>query len=308
MKWIEMETLEYGQMFSRPAVVFGSVQFTELNVGKVNRVIRLGLSDGEKIRLGLTAGIRPEGELCAPFSAPFAAFDFNRVQSADVMLEGMKKLREQFPGLRLTLPPEIYDDNGMIQKALCASLSAGAKVEWCDWNYHLNLKSAQDYFDSLNRIHRKKLRMASSSPYILHNTDSEPERAYAVIRRNRSHKGYPLRMSLEDVIRTTGGKSPVIDADFFVLTNGSEDAAAAIVYRNVAPDVAQVIYWGDSPDTDCPHAVNLLALLLQTHYFNSGFRVLDIGPSSECGVPSIGLCEFKERIGCLTSPKFTLRF
>ena len=52
--------------------------------------------------------------------------------------------------------------------------------------------------------------------------------------------------------------------------------------------------------------MNLLAYLLAEHYQQRNFKVLDIGPSSSDGIPSPGLCNFKDSIGCIVTPKPTL--
>lgn len=52
-------------------------------------------------------------------------------------------------------------------------------------------------------------------------------RAYEVIRRNREERGFPLRMTLEQVWQTV---SNVVQADFFVLEHEGEDVAAAQVF------------------------------------------------------------------------------
>ena len=41
------------------------------------------------------------------------------------------------------------------------------------------------------------------------------------------------------------------------------------------------------------------------YYHSKGLKILDIGPSTENGIPNYGLCEFKENIGCTASLKYT---
>ena len=126
------------------------------------------------------------------------------------------------------------------------------------------------------------------------------ERAYEVIRRNREEHGYPLRMTLEQVWQTV---TSVVKADFFVLEHEGRDVAAAQI-SHVAEGIAQVIYWGDIRKYSALRPMNFLAYSLLDHYYKQGLRILDIGPSTEDGVPNYGLCEFKENIGCEVTLKY----
>lgn len=50
--------------------------------------------------------------------------------------------------------------------------------------------------------------------------------------------------------------------------------------------------------------MNMLTYSLFQHYRKTGVRILDIGISTENGIPNFGLCEFKESIGCSVSLKY----
>ena len=54
--------------------------------------------------------------------------------------------------------------------------------------------------------------------------------------------------------------------------------------------------------------INALAEFLVTYYTNKGFEYLDIGPSTDQGIPNYGLIDFKESIGCRTDSKVTVEF
>ena len=88
------------------------------------------------------------------------------------------------------------------------------------------------------------------------------------------------------------------------MTHGGVDVAAAQVFH-VAKGVAQVVYWGDLRAYSHLRTMNSLAYMLFAYYHATGLKVLDIGPSTEGGVPNHGLCEFKEGIGCSVTPKFS---
>lgn len=306
MKITDLTPEEYARLFQRPSTIYNSVRFVALNASKVSRVRYLCLADS-KPRLGLIVGVDAEGNARAPFSAPFSGFDFNRRPSVAIMLEAIGLLRSEFPGLLLTLPPPIYDPD-MISRTQCALLTSGCQMIFTDWDFYIPLdRPVAEYVAGLDAESRKKLRRALRSGFRVEQVNDDPLRAYRVIEINRVQHGYPLRMTFKDVIATTGGDDPIVKAEFFIVTDGETDVAAAMVYE-VTSKVVQVIYWGnDVENPACPSPINFLALHLVEHYGAKGFGVLDIGPSSIEGVPSTGLCRFKDSVGCQVSGKATFR-
>lgn len=107
-------------------------------------------------------------------------------------------------------------------------------------------------------------------------------------------------MSLDEVMKTVA----VIPADFMMLTLDGVDVAAAMIYY-VTDKIVQVVYWGDRPGYSISRPMNMLAEKVVTHYSHIG-KIIDIGPASSLGEPSLGLCDFKESIGCETTLKPTL--
>lgn len=295
---INLSAEEYRRAFPLPAVVYNSVEFTTLNATRVGSVRRLAVADNNSAPiLGLTVGER-DGFLLAPFSAPFAMLDFNREHRAETMLEAARLLRDALPGLRLTLPPAPYRP-AMNAKTLLSMLAAGARQLHCDWNYHLDL--TRDFRADLTSSNRNKLRRAEREGLRLR--AAAPMEAYEIIRLNRMHKGYPLAMSAELVEKTI----TVVNADFFILDDSSNRAQAAAMVYHVAPEIVQLIYWGDIPQPSVRNTMTVLASLLAEHYRAEGFRIFDLGPSGGDGIPNLGLSEFKESLGAITSPKPTLQ-
>lgn len=300
----EVDAATYRRLFPRPAVVYNSVEFTSLVAPMVTEVKRVAIMAGGKARLGLTIGVRADGTMAAPFSAPFACFDANDNPGASMMLSAVAAMRRCYPGLRVTLPPPIYSPS-VTSKTLLAMMQQGCSLAWTDWNYHLPLTSERGGYERLLCTGRRTiLRRASRDHFHLETVDDDPLRAYNIVEAHHAAKGYPMRMSARQILDTTGVDGPV-DAHFFVLTDGSRDAAAAIVY-DTTPDIAQVIYWADNPSAGAFAPMNLLCARLHDHYAARGFKILDIGPSSSEGVAATGLCDFKERVGCVPTAKPTI--
>lgn len=305
MKIVEIEAREYGEIFAKPAHVYNSVEFAQLNSHKAERLHHLVFDDGGA-RLGIILGEHADGVMYSPFSAPFGGFTTNRPQQFEYFDMAVELLKE-YSGKRnqkivITLPPDLYDRRQipLAVNALCRH----AETRFVDVNYHFDLTDFEHYIQNIERSAKKNLNRALKENLIFYKVErgdtGGAARAYWVIRRNREEQGYPLRMTCDDVMRTT----EVIPADFFLLSHEGRDVAAAQVFH-VAEGICQVIYWGDLREYSSMRPMNLLAYRVFEHYRNQGLSILDIGPSTEDGVPNYGLCSFKKSIGCMASNKFS---
>jgi len=269
--------------------------------------VRHFISYDEKVtpRLGIILGYR-DGRWLAPFSAPFAEIAYNKPQSLERIYDFISELTDCLQGdpLNITLPPAIYDPQMM--PALHGVLSNFASKTIWDYNYHLPVANAIDFAGNLSKSAKKNYHNAQNNHFSFEKT-ADIDRIYAVIEANRRVHGYPLAMSLEQVKQTVAPGPGGIEADFFVMSLGGADVAAAMAYH-ISPDIAQVIYWGDAPGYSSRRPMNILPEFLLRHYLDAGLRILDIGPSSTLGIPNQGLCRFKESIGCILSLKPTFIF
>ena len=305
MEILELSSQEYGQVFNRPYHVFNSAEFSELNKYKCDKLHYLAFKDS-KVRLGLILGER-DGVLCSPFSAPFGGFSSLRTVDVEAYEEAVMALKqyvdEHHMPVRISLPPAFYGETH-ISKSFSALLHGGARILYSDLNYQYRLEHFENFEDNLERNAKKNFHNALKNSFVfecLNSSDpNDVGRAYEVIRKNRESRGFPLRMSLQNVLDTVN----VIDADFFVTSFEGMDVAAAQVFH-VSDGICQVIYWGDVPEYAHLRVMNYFTYKVFEHYFNQGLKMLDIGPSTEKGVPNYGLCSFKESIGCEVSLKHT---
>lgn len=310
---------EFGRLFPSPNHIFNSVAFNELNKHKAAAVHYLAIMDDGKTRFGIVLGEREADgikTLSSPFSAPFGSFMTNSTQRLESMEAAVDALRAyaQKVGARvkIALTPDVYDRS---QTAKWVSvLSRKATLHHLDLNYFFELDHVTPYEQIISRSARKNLHNALKHEWRFTPLDTSSERdierAYNLIALNRKEHGYPLRMSLHDVVATTH----VVNALFFVLETKSDashdtwtDVAAAQVFH-VAKDTAQVIYWGDLAAYSHLRTMNRLAAFMYDHFSRLGVRILDIGPSTEDGEPNYGLCSFKEDIGCEVCTKHIFVF
>jgi len=288
--------------------VFNTVEFNELNRHKCDDIHYLAFKDDKgKVRLGIILG-QKDGMLKSPFSAPFGGMEERGVQNVECYVSAFKVLRQYTAdsecGILLTLPPIIYDGHAVLSKQYCALMTVGGHLVYSDYNYHYELVRVKSFETSCNRAARKNFAKAGRYGWrfeSLNGFENDIERVYGIIKANRDSHSYPLRMSLDDVKAT----AEIISCSFFVLSFEGKDVAAVLAY-DVTPGVSQVVYWGDVPGYSEMRPMNMLAYETFSHFALMGKSILDIGPSSSFGIPSLGLCDFKSSLGCTLTPKFTV--
>lgn len=294
---------EYYSVFPAPATVFSSRAFVEANASRAQAVRHfIGYDEKDKPRLGIPLGLKGDQWKC-PFSAPFGEVACNQPQSLERIYDFISELAQMLAPmpLHITLPPAFYAPEELTRATgVLANFAAKA---YYDYNYHYELARFPRFEDYFDRAARKNYHRALRQPFVFEQTSDIPA-AYAVIKANRASHGYPLAMSLEQVLATTSGPGAPVHANFFLLSLQGANVAAAMVY-DVAPGIAQVVYWGDAPGYSEMRPMNLLPVKIFEHYYQAGYRILDIGPSSSQGIPSPGLCRFKESLGCSLTLKPT---
>ena len=304
---MQIKNLTPGEFAStfQAAHIFNTVAFAQLNSDKVERVHYLSFDD-PKTCFGIVLG-ESNGVLRSPFSAPFGGFLEKGTHGLERMEKAVDVLadyaRERSLKLLITLPPLVYDETKMSKWV--SVMIRKMQLRHIDLNYHLDISHVSHYSSVINSSARNHLNQALRQNYCLHklNSDNRDDvaRVYNVISCNHKERGFPLRMTFEQVWQTI---SNVVSADFFVLEHEGCDVAAAQVFH-VAAGIAQVVYWGDIRQYAKLRPMNYLAYSLFGYYADNGLRILDIGPSTENGIPNYGLCEFKECIGCSVTMKYS---
>lgn len=284
---------------------YNSMQFHELNKEKVEKVEFLIFGEKKK-KLALAIGIVNDC-IRVPYSAPFGIFEklqkhikLEEIDEALCLLEQYAR-GKGIESILFRLPPSFYDEP-FISKMQNCLLRKGYKIAYCDLNYQIFISDMEHYMQSLLRNAKKNLNHALKENFDFIHCDvmEEKQEAYEVIKKNRERKGYPLRMTCEQVMNTI----KITEHDFFLLKSEGVSVAAAIIFK-VNSFCYQVVYWGDIEGYEDKRPMNMLAYKVCEFYCQKGIRVLDIGPSTEEGVPNYGLCDYKESIGCSVSMKHT---
>lgn len=302
-----VEAQKYNEIIKESKYFYNCSQFQELNKYKVDRVVYM-LFKRNRYTMGIVGGIN-NGNLMFPYSAPFSMFEF---RSANVSLEDIYHailliedyaVVEKVESILFQLPPFIYDETN-ISKVHNSLLYMGYKNIVCDLNYYYIIKNMNYFEKSLHRNACKNLKTAKQKgfEFIWCHTEKERKRAYEVIKTNREEKGRILKLNYEQVEETI----KLTAYDFFLLKLEKVDVAAAIVFQ-IKKEIYQVIYWGDISGYSHCRPMNFLSAKLYEYYLEKGIRILDIGPSTEQGIPNFGLCSFKESIGCKVSTKYSFQ-
>lgn len=308
MEIINLNFKDFKSIFQVPFHIYSSVDFNFLNKGKVEEVFFLGFKE-KKYRLGLIIGLNKK-KMISPFSAPFGGFIFikndvrvNYLDGAIIELEKFAK-KKLIKELEITLPPSIYNEK-FISKQINSFFRADFNIENVELNNHLNLNIFNEgYINDIWHNARKNLKIALNENMVFRQclNIEKKKKAYEIIELNRKVRGFPLKMSWQQVCNTI----EIIESSFFLIYHEGNYIAAAIIFK-VSEGIHQVIYWGDNPEFARFKPINFLSYKVFEHYKKLGAEIIDIGPSTENSSPNLGLAEFKESIGCSVSTKFTFK-
>lgn len=309
MEIIEVNQEVYSKIISKPYHVFGAGEFTLLNRDKAESVHYLLFKD-KKYRFGITGGSK-ENSFLSPFSAPFGGLMYtNKDIKISLIDEALQTLyswakTNNLKSLQFVLPPNIYHES-FLAKQSNSLLRNGFSLDNLDLNYSYSTDNFNDlYSKSIWRNARKNLRIALSNELSFCTCENSHEKriAYEVIKKNRLAKGFPLRMTWQQMLETIR----LIHADFFLCHDKTGNPIAAAIVFHTAKDIVQVIYWGDLLEFSHLKTMNYLGYKVFEHYKSHDIKIIDIGPSTEKSVPNHGLCEFKESIGCDITQKLIFK-
>ena len=297
---IEVDSGRFQSFFPTSPHPFVSQAFVELNQHKVERIVHL-VEDKKKPGMGLVAGIR-EGKIRSPFSAPFGGFHFRseNVYSSEVdeFVSSLKDyiISEGLQGMELILPPDLYHST-FNAKCVSALLRSGFKSNLPDITSWIELDQFQGSFSYKNS--REYYRQALRNNLAFEHVEDEQGKmeVYELIRENRARFGRPIFMSFDDVRAT----SKLWPTDFFKVSSPDPAIVASGIFYRYHPQVVYALFWGDNEAGRPLRAMDFLSFKLWTFYKDLGFKQIDIGISTESGIPNEGLLRFKENHDAISS-------
>jgi len=298
MEILEVSPQTFDTTFPEPSHVFNSGAFTELNASRFESVYYLLFKDA-KIRLGIVFGLKDK-VLLSPFSAPYGGFESVnseiKLYQIDAALQALlvwSKVKG-VAGIRI-LPPSSFYTPDFSAKITNCLYRADFTTKNIELNYYYQTDNFSDsYAQTIWYNAKKNLNKSLSLGLTFEKITAEHGSvAHAVIVQNRSERGFPMRLTWEQLEKT----ATVISVDYFLVKSGAISIASAIIYH-VAPSVVRVVYWGDLPEFSELKTMNFLSYNVFKYYKEIGIKTIDIGHSTVDSVPNHGLCEFKEGIGC----------
>ncbi len=300
---IEVDANTFGQYFYNDAHPFNSKAFIELNKAKVDKIVRL-VENTDKPEMGLVAGIR-NNILLSPFSAPFGGFHFKKENMYSDRIDAfMLFLKEyirsnNYTEFRITLPPDIYHQT-FNAKCVNSLNRAGFLSQIPEVTSWINLSSVGDTYKHTKSSNYYRQAQRNHLVFTQAFSESEKAEAYRLICENRAKFDRPIYMTLDDLKQMEG----LWTVDFFkVTTSGGEMLASAVFYR-WGINMVYGVFWGDNEQGRPLRAMDFLLLNLWHFYKQKGFKYVDLGISTEDGIPNIGLLRFKETHEAVSSVRY----
>ena len=305
---IEVDKKRFRDHFAKDPHPFISIPFTELNQQKVEKVVYLVENKSNKIAIGLVAGI-DKGVLLSPFSAPFGGFHFRQnkiyVREIENFLNLLKNyiVESQLLKVKIVLPPNIYNQS-FNAKMINTCIRNGFTMNVPEITNYVDLKTFSEVFTDrdartyYNQAVRNELSFAEV------NNLEEKEQVFNLICKNREKFGRPIYMTFKDVLNT----NTLWTTDFFKITDKNNEMVASAIFYRAHPTISYAVFWGDSEQGRPLRAMDFLAFNLWNYYKSLNFDFIDMGTSTESGVPNEGLLRFKETHDCISSLRFSFEW
>lgn len=243
----------------------------------------------------------------SPWLAPFGHIELSPDIQFEELVFFLKNLQEYLAeqgGERLQLKayPDAYAPNlaPMLTQAL---LNEGFQILESNLNQHLPVRSEIAFKDLLHHSEKRRLHKAQKAGLkasIWQNPDLAE--AYRFIAAARKRKGYPMSMSwqaFEQMFRH-------LPEYYRVHTVRQTNTIAALtVSVRVNSQILYNFYPADNPDY--LHYSPTVSLNAHLYDFaqKEGFKLLDLGISTEAGKPNFGLIRFKRNLGAKNSLKLS---
>lgn len=302
---INIDAETYYNKFNHDPHPFISQKFTDINKNKVERILRL-VEDNPSPSLGLTLGLK-DGYLLSPFSAPFGGFHFNHeLIYINVIQEYINNLKSyiktnELKGIQITLPPNIYNQT-FNSKLINCLLISDFNIKNLDITSCVDLQTFANKFNERSSRHHLNQAIKFGLKFRKVEKKSEKHEVYELIRKNRALLGRPIFMTFNDIEEV----NKIWDIDFFaVIDENNELLASSINYRS-HQTIVYGVFWGDNMEGRPKRAMDFCIYNLLNYYKQSGYKYMDIGISTEEGIPNEGLLRFKETHEAMSSLRYTL--
>jgi hypothetical protein len=241
----------------------------------------------------------------SPFSAPFGGFHFRsqNLYYSEIFnfVNDLKfySVENGIEKIELILPPDIYchSFNAKIIHALICSNYAMLTPDITSIG---NLKAFTGQFSDRKCVKCYRQAVQNGLLFLKAKDLKEKRIAYRLIQQNRVWLNRPMSLTFSDIIDI----SRLWPVDFFIVTNSKKDKLAAAIFYRGHQKIVQAAWWGDNEIGRPLRAMDFLCNNLWTHYKSLDFDFIDIGISTENGIPNEGLLRFKETLDATTELRY----
>lgn len=299
----EVDIELYDSFFSEEASVFLTAHYYLNNTPEMERsAIKcfVGKSDGACIGI---IGLLHNDVFESPYKAPYGGFRAEGKPSFEKVLAFVSHLQEllqllQVKKIYLVQTPMFHASSELSIHAM-ALRSLGFETVSIELNQHFELEGFSQDLSYLNALDRKTLRRALKHQLSFKIVQSREDKLsiYAMLKESRAQRGIPLKMSQEHLMHV----STFVHLDFWAVYTTDGHLCAGGVVAHVKQDMVHVIYWGFAPLHAHLDANRVLSYHIFEHYGSLSKKYVDVGISTDRGVPNPGLIAFKENIGCQSS-------
>lgn len=300
----EIQKDEFFLIFNSPPHVFLSKRHLEIHLRDYRDCVFLAdLTCGLGIFLKVS-----ESFAKSPYAAPFGGIvskdsrtDWNNLNR--FILEVGEYLRSiRVENFRIVFPAPIYSEN-TTTKAINSFINGPYQIKLIpEINSHISLINHDKlaYPKNIREIIRKTNRAGLNIKEVFE--DDEKLSAYEIVAENRKSKLRDMSISYAH-LRSLDG---ICEARYFIVKNQElQSVASAITFKSNAK-ITYAQFWGDTIIGRSLNAMDFLAVSLVDLFGGEGFSILDLGISTEQGLPNAGLLRFKESHLFISTLKFTV--
>lgn len=295
---------EFFSAFNPPPHVFLSKQHLEMHLQNSNDCIYLAdLSCGLGIFLRVSESIAK-----SPYAAPFGGIfskdyrtDWNALNQF-ISEIGKYLLSTGVENLRIAFPAPIYSKN-ITTKVINSLINGAYPIRLMpEINSHISLPSHDklDYPKNIKEIIRKTSRAGLKIKEVYE--EWEKLAAYEIVAENRKSKSRVMSISYSHL----RSLDKVFETRYFIIKNQElQSVASAITFKSTSK-IVYAQFWGDTMIGRGLNAMDFLSVSMVDIFKEEGFSILDLGVSTEQGMPNAGLLRFKESHLFESTLKFTI--
>ena len=300
---VSVDSKRYQALFNNSPHPYLRNDFILLNKHKVDEVHWL-VEDEQNASIGIIVGIKDD-KMLSPFSAPFGGFHFRKDNQYISEIESFVQklirfaIKNSYNSLAITLPPDLYHLS-FNSKCVNTLHRSGFCLHTIDLTNWVDLNAFEGTFK--NRGARKYYNQALKNNLVFNVLTERRHQyeAFSIIKENRMRFDRPLYMTFEDLDNV----NKLWSVDFFGVYEDDVMVASGVFYRG-HDSIVQGVFWGDTELGRPMRAIDFLAFNIWNLYKNNNYSAIDLGISTESGIPNEGLLRFKESHDCITSPKYT---